>query len=73
MALEAEVGRRLPERSVLEALGRAAHWRGWWHRLGPLSGSDPKLRDPLPRYVVTTLAYGCNLGLAQTAWHVRGA
>ncbi|WP_371666447.1 hypothetical protein OG985_47890 [Streptomyces sp. NBC_00289] len=41
-ALEAELTLRLPARGILEHLARAAHWTGWWHRLGPLSGLDPR-------------------------------
>ncbi|WP_274919543.1 Tn3 family transposase [Streptomyces sp. WZ-12] len=72
-AVDAELSRRLPARSALEHLARAAHWTGWWHRPGPLSGSDPKLKDPLSRYVITAFTYGCNLGPAQAARHMRGA
>jgi hypothetical protein len=64
-ALEAELDQRLPVRGILEHLARAAHWTGWWHRLGPLSGSDPKLKNPLARYVVTAFTYGAGLGAAQ--------
>ncbi|MFE3584438.1 Tn3 family transposase [Streptomyces vinaceus] len=71
-ALDAELERRLPARPVLEHLARAAHWTGWWHRFGPLSGSGPKLKDPLSRYVITSFTYGCNLGPAQAARHMRG-
>lgn len=39
-ALEAELDQRLPARGILEHLARAVHWTGWWHRFGPLSGSD---------------------------------
>lgn len=69
--LEAELDRRLPARGILEHLARAAHWTGWWHRLGPLSGSDPKLKNPLARYVVTSFTYGSGLGAAQAARHIR--
>jgi hypothetical protein len=72
IALDEELTRRLPERSILDALARAAHWTGWWRRFGPLSGSEPKLRDPLPRYVITSFTYGCNLGPAQAARHLLG-
>ncbi|WP_331773418.1 transposase (plasmid) [Embleya sp. NBC_00888] len=72
IALEAEVSRRLPERSILEALARSAHWTGWWCRLGPWSGSDLKLKPPLPRYVLTAFTYGCNPGPAQAARYLRG-
>ncbi|MGW6215804.1 Tn3 family transposase [Streptomyces sp. NPDC055109] len=70
-ALEAELGQWLPARGILEHLARAAHWTGWRHRLGPLSGSDPKLRNPLARYVVTAFTYGSGLGAAQAARHIR--
>ncbi|MEU1282569.1 transposase [Streptomyces sp. NPDC005805] len=69
-ALEAELDRRLPARGILEHLARAAHWTGWWHRLGPLSGSDPKLKEPLARYVVTAFTYGSGLGATQAARHM---
>ncbi|MET7458069.1 Tn3 family transposase [Streptomyces sp. NPDC005574] len=69
-ALEAELDRRLPARGILEHLARAAHWTGWWHRLGPLSGSDPKLKNPLARYVVTAFTYGSGLGATQAARHM---
>ncbi|MEU2718242.1 Tn3 family transposase [Streptomyces sp. NPDC007205] len=70
-ALEAEMDQRLPARGILEHLARAAHWTGWWHRFGPLSGSDPKLKDPLARYVVTAFTYGSGLGATQAARHIR--
>ncbi|MGQ4365183.1 Tn3 family transposase [Streptomyces sp. SAS_272] len=69
-ALEAELDRHLPARGILENLARAAHWTGWWHRLGPLSGSDPKLKDPLARYVITALTNGSGLGATQAARHM---
>lgn len=71
VAIETELNARLPPRGVLEHLARAAQWTGWHHRLGPLSGSDPKLKDPLSRYVVTCFAYGAGLGAAQAARHIR--
>jgi TnpA family transposase len=41
-------------------------------RSGPASGSDPKIRDTLGRYVVTAFAYGGNLGPTEVARHMRG-
>lgn len=72
VALEEAVKERLPERSLLDILARTAYWLGWWRRFGPASGSDPKLGDPALRYVLTTFAYGSNLGPAQAARHMRG-
>lgn len=71
-AVDAELSRRLPARSVLEYIARAAHWTEWWHRPRPQSGSDPKVKNPLSRYTVTAFAYGCGLGAAQAARHMRG-
>ncbi len=71
-ALEAEVKERLPERSLLEVLARATRWVGWHRHLGPLSGSEPKLADPLERYMLVALTYGCNLGPHQAARHLSG-
>jgi hypothetical protein len=62
----------MPERTLLEILARTAYWLEWWRRFGPASGSDPKLADPLLRYVLTTFTYGCNMGPAQAARHIRG-
>ncbi len=72
LALEEAIKERVPERSVLDILARTAYWLEWWRRFGPASGSDPKLADPLGRYVLTTFAYGCLLGPTQAARHMRG-
>ncbi|MBW8368763.1 MAG: Tn3 family transposase [Arenimonas sp.] len=72
-ALEAAVLERMRERSVIEILCDVQHWTNWSKHFGPLSGSDPKLDEPHVRYVLTTFTYGCNLGPAQAARHLRGA
>lgn len=72
-ALEAAVLERMRERSVIETLCDVQHWTNWSKHFGPLSGSDPKLDEPHVRYVLTTFTYGCNLGPAQAARHLRGA
>jgi hypothetical protein len=72
LALEEALKERMPERTLLEILARTAYWVEWWRRFGPASGSDPKLAGPLLRYVLTTFTYGCNLGPAQAARHIRG-
>lgn len=71
--LEEALSERLPARSVLEHLARAAHWTDWWKRPGPRSGSEPKLKEPLPRYVTTAFVYGSGLGPAQAVRHMRGS
>jgi TnpA family transposase len=72
LALEAAIKERLPERSLLDILVRVTRAVGWHRHFGPLSGSDPKLVDPLQRYILVAFTYGCNLGPAQAARHLRG-
>jgi TnpA family transposase len=72
VVLEEAIKERMPERSLLDILARTAYWLDWWRRFGPASGADPKLADPLRRYVLTTFAYGCLLGPTQAARHIRG-
>ena len=72
IALEQAIHQRLPERSLLDILTRVAYLTGWHRHFGPASGSDPKIRDTLGRYVTTAYAYGTNLGAAEVARHMRG-
>ena len=58
--------------SFWPGLSAPGYWLEWWRRFGPASGSDPKLADPLLRYVLTTFTYGANMGPAQAARHIRG-
>ena len=70
--LEGAILERLPDRSLLDILARSAHLTGWHRHFGPASGSDPKIRDTLGRYVVTAFACGGNLGPTEVARHMRG-
>jgi TnpA family transposase len=72
LALESAVHERLPERALLDILTRTAYLLGWHRHFGPASGSDPKIRDALGRYVLTVFANGTLLGPAQVARHMRG-
>jgi len=69
-ALEAAILERLPEHSIIEVLANAQHWTGWARHFGPLSGSDPKVERPTERHILTTFAFGCNLGPVQAARHL---
>lgn len=62
----------MPERTLLGILARTGHWLEWHRRFSPASGSDPKLKDPFARYILTTFTYGTNLGPAQAARHIAG-
>ncbi len=70
--LEQEIRSRMPERTLLGIVARTAHWIEWWRRFGPMSGNDPKLKDPFGRYVITTFAGGTNMGPYEGARHIPG-
>jgi len=70
--LEEKIRELMPERSVLDILCNVEHWLNWTKHFGPLSGSEPKFKQPAERYIFTTFGYGCNLGPNQTARHSRG-
>lgn len=70
-ALEKIMQSRMPERHLLDILHNVHHWIGYTRHFGPPSGSDPKLQDPISRYLITIFSYGCNMGPAQTARHAR--
>ncbi|MGF1981487.1 MAG: Tn3 family transposase [Nostoc sp. CmiSLP01] len=72
-ALEAKIRNLMPERSILDILCNVEHWLNWTKHFGPLSGSEPKLKQPVERYIFTTFSYGCNLGPNQMARHSQGA
>ncbi len=73
LALEAALLEEMPVRSVLEGLRNVQHWTNFTQSYGPLSGSEPKLKDPLPKYLLTVFGYGTNLGPAQLSRHVLGS
>lgn len=70
VALAEAVRRRMPERTLIQILARTAHWLGWWRHFGPVSGNEPKLKDPQGRYVLATFACGSNLGPYEAARHI---
>ncbi|MBW4597773.1 MAG: Tn3 family transposase [Brasilonema angustatum HA4187-MV1] len=71
--LETKLRGLMPERSILDILCNVEHWLNWTKHFGPLSGSEPKLKQPVERYIFTTFSYGCNLGPNQMARHSQGA
>ncbi|MBE1559812.1 TnpA family transposase [Nonomuraea africana] len=72
LALEAAIHERLPQRALLDILTRTAYLLRWHRHFGPASGSDPKIRDAMGRYVLTAFSHGTLLGPTQVAAHMRG-
>jgi TnpA family transposase len=70
--LKSVVSERLTERSILDSLANVEHWLHLTRHFGPLSGSEPKLSNPVERYLFTIFGFGCNLGPNETARHTRG-
>ncbi|HRH45667.1 MAG TPA: Tn3 family transposase [Pyrinomonadaceae bacterium] len=71
-SLELAIADRMPERNLIDILSNVQFHTNWMRHFGPLSGSDPKLQKPIVRYLLTLFTYGCNLGPAQAARHMRG-
>lgn len=72
VALGEAIKARMPQRSLIAILARTAYWLGWWRHFGTASGNEPKLVDPLSRYVLTAFACGSNLGPYEAARHIAG-
>ncbi|ACB54501.1 putative transposase, Tn3 [Crocosphaera subtropica ATCC 51142] len=70
--LEAIIAERIPNRNLIDILQNVDYWTNFTRHFGPLSGSDPKLKNPTERYLLTIFTYGCNLGASQAARHMRG-
>src|SRR5947207_1545369 len=72
VGLQEALRRSMPDRSVLDVLWDTNEEVHWTRHFGPISGSDPKLAYPDERYVITSFAYGTNMGATQMAKHMRG-
>ncbi len=72
LALEAALLEEMPVRSVLEGVRNVQYWTNFAQFFGPLSGSEPKLENPIPKYLFTVFGYGSNMGPTQLARHVKG-
>ena len=73
IVLRDEIKSRMPERNLLDILCLGHHATEWAYCFSPISGSDPKISDPIGANIVTTFAYGTGMGPTQTAKHVRAA
>ncbi|KND57946.1 Mobile element protein [Candidatus Burkholderia verschuerenii] len=69
-ALQERINARLPTRNVLDIFANIEHWTHFTRHFGPLSGSDPQIKDASERYLLTIFAMGCNLGPTQAARHL---
>lgn len=70
--LEAILQARLPEQHLLDILKDVQYGVSYTRHFGPPSGADPKLADPVLRYIFTVFGYACELGASQTARHTTG-
>ena len=69
--LKADIAAMMPQRHVMDCLENIEHLVHFTRHFGPLTGNEPKLKDPATRYLQTIFAYGCNLGPTQAARHFK--
>lgn len=72
ISLQTVIVQRMPARHVLDIMANIEHWIQFTRHFGPISGSEPKLKEPAERYLMTIFAMGCNLGPNQAARHLAG-
>ncbi|KWR85174.1 Tn3 family transposase [Pseudomonas sp. PI1] len=72
ISLQTAIVQRMPARHVLDIMANIEHWIQFTRHFGPMSGNEPKLKDPAERYLMTIFAMGCNLGPNQAARHLAG-
>lgn len=72
ISLQNAIVQHLPARHLLDILANIEHWIQFTRHFGPLSGNEPKLKQPAERYLMTIFAMGCNLGPTQAARHLAG-
>lgn len=72
ISLQTAIVQRMPARHVLDIMANIEHWIQFTRHFGPMSGNEPKLKDPAERYLMTIFALGCNLGPNQAARHLAG-
>ena len=71
--LEKIIKLRMKKRNLLDVFCSSHFYCGWGNEFGPLSGDEPKMKDPIERYLLTSFAYATGLGPTQTVLHVRSA
>jgi TnpA family transposase len=65
--LEQILAEKIEPISILDVLADSEHWLNWTRHFGSISGNEPKINNPRPRYLSTVFCYGCGLGPTQTA------
>jgi len=71
--LEEIMKSRMKQRYLIDVLCSSHFYSDWAYVFGPLSGNNPKMKNAIERYILTSFAYGTGLGPAQTALHVRSS
>lgn len=63
----------MKKRNLLDVFCSSHFYCNWGDEFGPLSEDDPKIKDPIEHYLLTSFAYATGLGPTQTVLHVRGS
>lgn len=69
--LQSKIRESMPERHLLDMLKNVYYWSNFTKHFGPPSGNKTKMNNALSKYLYTVFGYGCNLGAAQTARHIK--
>ena len=56
----------MPLKSIVDAIVEVENWLNLSINFKPHSGNESKIADYPPRFVATSLSYGCNMGPTQT-------
>jgi hypothetical protein len=56
----------MPVKSIVDAIVDVENWLNISTNFKPISGYETKIADYPPRFVATSLSYGCNMGPTQT-------
>lgn len=69
--IEELIMEKMPERNLLDMICNTEHWLNWSKHFNPIGGSNTKIDNPRERYILTSFAYGTNLGPTQTSKHLK--
>ncbi|MBK2029396.1 Tn3 family transposase [Francisella noatunensis] len=71
LEIEQLIRERMPERTIFDIFINAQKYVGWADEYGPKSGVRDKLKNPIPKYIISSFSYATGLGPTQTVKHVR--